>query len=40
MEQWFARHTVCPVAGCDCQCALLDAGMLGRAGRLAEPGRE
>ena len=27
VEQWFARHTVCPVAGCDCQCALLDAGL-------------
>jgi hypothetical protein len=23
LEEWFAKHTECPVAGCDCQCGLL-----------------
>lgn len=23
LEEWFATHTECPVAGCDCQCGLL-----------------
>ena len=25
LEEWFAQHDVCPVADCNCRCALLDA---------------
>ena len=26
-EQWFRRHNVCPVPGCDCRCTSLDVGI-------------
>lgn len=29
-EEWFEEHEVCPVPGCECRCAKIDAEILGR----------